>query len=191
VEASTRGGVHNCAHVLLGLGWLRYREERGERVSREAGPGVGEVRSRRMLRAIPWEHMSVSGEKVRGRGHIDRVGFVVWFGDRMASTMVSSWSRSGLRVYWRHTTKPDGAWVWWLLTADVNVLTLGGARCGAPPPGRGGFCNRWLFLSFRSTEVGTRMDFKVGGVRAVGWTIFKTLKAAPCCVYRLVSLRIE
>jgi hypothetical protein len=57
-------------------------------------------------------------------------------------------------------------------------------------PRGGGFCNRWLFLSVRSTEVGTLLDFKVGGARAVGGAIFKTLKDAPCCVYRLVSLRI-
>jgi hypothetical protein len=83
------------------------------------------------------------------------------------------------------------AWVWWLLTADVNVRTLGGARCGAPPPERGGFYNQWLFLSVRSIEVGIRLDFKVGGARAVGETFFKTLKAAPCCVYRMVPLRIH
>jgi hypothetical protein len=84
----------------------------------------------------------------------------------------------------------DGAWVSWLLTADMNVRTLGGARCGAPPPGRG-FCNQLLFLSVRSTKLGTRLDFEVDGARAVGGTNFKTLKAAPCCVYRLVSLRIH
>jgi hypothetical protein len=55
----------------------------------------------------------------------------------------------------------------------------------------GDFCNRWMESFVRSTEVGTRLDFKVGGARAVGWTIFKTLKAAPCCLYRLVSLRIH
>jgi hypothetical protein len=48
-----------------------------------------------------------------------------------------------------------------------------------------------LYLSVRSTEVGTRLDFEVDGARAVGGTDFKTLKAAPCCVYRLVSLRIH
>jgi hypothetical protein len=42
-------------------------------------------------------------------------------------------------VYCRHTTKYDGTWVCWILTADVNVRTLGGARCGAPVPGRGIF----------------------------------------------------
>jgi hypothetical protein len=102
LEASTRGGIQNCAQVLLGWGWLRYREERGERMSLEAGPWVGEVRSRRMLRAIPHEHLSVSGEKGRGRGHFDRVGFVVLFVERMVCGMVSSWSRSGLRVLAAH-----------------------------------------------------------------------------------------
>jgi hypothetical protein len=48
-------------------------------------------------------------------------------------------------VCWRHTTKPDGAWVWRMLAADVNVRTLGGARCGAPPPGRGGFVSDGCF----------------------------------------------
>jgi hypothetical protein len=50
------------------------------------------------------------------------------------------WFRGGVVVgcvCWRHMTMPDGAWVWWLLTADVNVRTLGGAPCGAPPPGEG------------------------------------------------------
>jgi hypothetical protein len=71
--------------------------------------------------------------------------------------------------------------------AGVNVQTLGGARDGAPPLGRAGFCNRWLLFPVHSTEVGTRLDFKVGG----GGTNFKTLKASPCRVYRLVSLRIH
>jgi hypothetical protein len=48
-------------------------------------------------------------------------------------------------VYWLHTTMPNGAWVWCLLTADVNVRTLRRARCGAPPPGRE-FRNRWFVV---------------------------------------------
>jgi hypothetical protein len=58
-----------------------------------------------------------------------KVGFVVWF-------------RGGVVVgcvCWRHTTKSDGTSVWWMLAADVNVRTLGGARCGAPVPWRGVF----------------------------------------------------
>jgi hypothetical protein len=102
MESSTRGGVQNSAHVLLGWGWLRYREERGEWMSREAVPGVREVHRTHMLRAIPQEQLSVCGVEVRGRGHIDRVGFVVWCGDRMVGSMVSSWSRSGLRVLATH-----------------------------------------------------------------------------------------
>jgi hypothetical protein len=42
-------------------------------------------------------------------------------------------------VCWRHTTMYDGAWVWWMLAADINVRTLAGARGGAPPPWRGSF----------------------------------------------------
>jgi hypothetical protein len=67
-------------------------------MSREAGHGVGVVRSGRMLRAIPQEHMFVSGEKVGCRGHVDRVGVIVCLGD----SMVSCWSSSGLRVLAAH-----------------------------------------------------------------------------------------
>jgi hypothetical protein len=45
----------------------------------------------------------------------------------------------------------DGTWVWWLLAADGDVHMLGGARCGAPPPGRGFFCNRGSFVFVRNT----------------------------------------
>jgi hypothetical protein len=83
-------------------GWLRYCEERGKRMSREAGPGVGVVRSVRMLRAIPQEHMSVSGGKVRCREHVDRVRVGVCLRDRLSCSMVSSWSSSGLRVLAAH-----------------------------------------------------------------------------------------
>jgi hypothetical protein len=72
---------------------LRYREERCERMSREACHGVGEVRKSRMSRAVPHEHMSISGEVVRGRGHNDRVGFVERYGVRMGGSEVSSWLR--------------------------------------------------------------------------------------------------
>jgi hypothetical protein len=68
------------------------------------------------------------------------------------------------------------------------------ARWGAvwrAVPVEGGFCKRWLYLTGRSTGVGTVSDFNVGGARAVGETKFRTLEAAPCCVYRLVSLRIH
>jgi hypothetical protein len=67
----------------------------------------------------------------------------------------------------------------------------GAGRWSAPPLGKGGFCNRCLFLSVRGTKVGTRLDFEVDGARGVGGTDLKTLKAAPCCVYRMVSLRIH
>jgi hypothetical protein len=104
----------------------------------------------------------------------------------MCCSMVSS----GMRVLVAH----DHA-RWGLGLEDVN----GGrerpdARWGAvwrAASGEGGFCNLWCDLSVRSTEVGAILDFKVGGARVVGWTIFKTLKPAPCCVYRLVSLRIH
>jgi hypothetical protein len=39
MESSTRGGVQNSAQVLFNRGCLRYREERGEWMSREAVPG--------------------------------------------------------------------------------------------------------------------------------------------------------
>jgi hypothetical protein len=102
LEASTSEGVQHSAHVLIGGGWLRYREGRGKRVSREAGPEVGVVRSGRMLMAIPQEHFSVSGGKVRCRGHVDRSGVKVCLGDRMGCRMVSCWSSSGLRVLAAH-----------------------------------------------------------------------------------------
>jgi hypothetical protein len=78
-----------------------------------------------------------------------------------------------------------------MLAADSNVRTLGGARCGAPFPGRGAFCKRRVLLFIRNTVAGTCSDFEVGGAIAVGEKKFKTLKAAPYCVYRLVSLRIH
>jgi hypothetical protein len=56
------------------------------------------------------------------------------------------------------------------------------ARWGAvwrAAPGEGGFCKRWLILTVRSIGVGILSDFKVGGARAIGETIFKTLLAAP------------
>jgi hypothetical protein len=68
---------------------------------------------------------------------------------------------------------PDGA---------LGLEDVGGgheppdARWGAvwrAVPGEGGFCNRWLVLFVRSTEVGTRLDFKVGGAIAVGWRFSK------------------
>jgi hypothetical protein len=73
-------------------------------------------------------------------------------------------------VCWRHTTKSDGTWVWWMLAADINVRTLGGARCGAPVPWRGIFCKRWRIMRVRSTVDGMYFDFEVGGARAVGGT---------------------
>jgi hypothetical protein len=71
-------------------------------MSREAVHGVGEVHSTRMLRGIPQEHMFVCGWEVRGRGHIDRGGFVVWCGGRMVCSVVSRWARSGLCVSAAH-----------------------------------------------------------------------------------------
>jgi hypothetical protein len=38
-------------------------------------------------------------------------------------------------VCWRHTTKSDGTWVYWMLAADVNVRTLGGAWGARRPRG--------------------------------------------------------
>jgi hypothetical protein len=35
-------------------------------------------------------------------------------------------------VCWRHTTIFDGTWACCLVAADLNVRTLGWARCGAP-----------------------------------------------------------
>jgi hypothetical protein len=71
-------------------------------MSREAGPGVGAVRSGRMLRAIPQQHLSVSGEKVGCRGNVDRVGVRVCLGDMMGCSLVSCWSSSELRVLAAH-----------------------------------------------------------------------------------------
>jgi hypothetical protein len=146
---------------VLFRGWLRHREEGCERVSREATLGVGEVHISRMLRAVPHEHLSVSGEEVKGRGHSARLEFVEWFGVLLGYIVLSS----RLRVLAAHN-RADGAWVWRMLAADVNVRTLGGAQCGTPPMGRWGFCKRWLIWTVRSTGVGTFSDFKVGGARA-------------------------
>jgi hypothetical protein len=154
-------------------------------VAREASLGVGEVHKGRMLRAVPQEHMFVSGEKVRGRGHDFRVEFEEWgrvllgcnvFSSRLRVLAAHDQARWGLGLedVGGGRERPDARW----------------ARCGAPPPVGGG-CKRWLFLTGRTIGVGTFSDFKVGGARAVGETIFKTLGAAPCCVYRLVSLRIQ
>jgi hypothetical protein len=59
------------------------------------------------------------------------------------------WVVFGFRVgcvCWRHTTMPDAAWVWRRSAADVNVRTLGGARCGAPPPGGDFVSDVWVRL---------------------------------------------
>jgi hypothetical protein len=104
---------------------------------REACPWVGEVRRGRMSRAIPHEHMSVSGEVVRRRGHNARVGFVEWYGVKMGGSVVSSW----LRVLEAHDNARWG----------LGLEDAGGrherpdARWGAvwrAVPGEGGFCNR-------------------------------------------------
>jgi hypothetical protein len=71
-----------------------------------------------------------------------------------------------------------------MLTAGENVRTLGGARCGAPPPWRSVFGKRCWIPCVLSSEAGIGLEFEIGGARAVGGTYFKTLKAAPCCVYR-------
>jgi hypothetical protein len=88
------------------------------------------------------------------------VGLVVWFrGGVVASCLC-----------WLHMTTSDGTWVWWMLAADVNVRTLGEARCGAPVPWKGFFCKRWRIMRVRNTVVGMYFDFEVGGARAVGGT---------------------
>jgi hypothetical protein len=69
--------------------------------------------------------------------------------------------------------RPDALWVW---------------RAG---PVEGDFCKRWRILWVRFTEVGTRLDLKVGGAEVVGGTDFEFWKVAPCCVYRLVPLQIH
>jgi hypothetical protein len=139
----------------------------------------------RMLRAVPQEHLSISGEKVRGRGHNFRVEFEEWvevllgyivFSSRLrvlAANAQAKWGL-GLEDAGGGRERPDAQW---------------GAVWRAAPGG--GVCKRWLFLIGRSTRVGTFSDFKVIGARAVGETKFKALGAAPCCVYRLVSLRIH
>jgi hypothetical protein len=153
---------------------------------REASLGVREVHIGGMLRAAPQEHLSVSGEEVKGRGHSDRLEVVEWCGVLSGYIVVSS----RLRVLAAHDQTRWG----------VGLEDVGGeherpdARWGAvwrAAPGEGGFCKRWLILSVRSIGVGTCPVFKVGGAIAVGETKFKSLRAAPCCVYRLVSLRIH
>jgi hypothetical protein len=67
-------------------------------VSREASLGVGEVHISCMLRAVPHEHMSVSGEEVKGRGHSDRLEFVEWYGVLWDYIVFSS----GLRMLAAH-----------------------------------------------------------------------------------------
>ena len=53
MESSIMGGVQNGAQALFRWGRLGHGEEPSERMAREAIPGVGEVHSARMLRAIP------------------------------------------------------------------------------------------------------------------------------------------
>jgi hypothetical protein len=102
-------------------------------MSREAGLGVGEVRISRMLRAVPQEHLSVSGEEFRGRGHNGRLGFVEWFGGLMGYIAVSS----GLRVLAGHDQAK-----WGLVLEDVSGKhERPDARWGAvwrAAPGKGG-----------------------------------------------------
>jgi hypothetical protein len=57
-----------------------------------------------------------------------------------------------------------------MVAADVNVRTLGGARCGAPVPWREVFYKRWRIVRVRSIVDGMYFDFEVGGARAVGGT---------------------
>jgi hypothetical protein len=71
-------------------------------MSRDAGPWVGVVRSSRIPQWTPQEHMSVSGGKVRCRGHVDRLGVRVCLRDRLNYKMVSGGSSSGLRVLAAH-----------------------------------------------------------------------------------------
>jgi hypothetical protein len=91
-----------------------------------------------------------------------KVGFVVWF---QGGVVVGC-------VCWRHTTMSDGTWGWWMLSADVSVRTLGGARCGAPVRRThgGGVYERWRIVRVRSIVAGMYFDFEVGGARAVGGT---------------------
>jgi hypothetical protein len=106
-------------------------------VSREANLGVGEVHMGRMLRAVPQEHLSVSGEKVRGRGHNFRVVFGEW-GKVLLGYIVFS---SRLRVLAAHD---QASW-------GMGMEDVGGgrerpdARWGAgwrAAPCRGGFSKR-------------------------------------------------
>jgi hypothetical protein len=61
-----------------------------ERVSCEAGPGDVEVSGGRIRRARPQEHQFVSGEKVKCRGHVGRVGFDQWGGVLLSCFRFSS-----------------------------------------------------------------------------------------------------
>jgi hypothetical protein len=88
-----------------------------------------------------------------------KVGFVVWF-------------RVGC-VCWRHTTRSDGTWVWWMLASDVNVRSSGRFEVrGVVRRSRKGvfFCKLWWIVRVRSTLAGMYFDFEVGGARAVGRT---------------------
>jgi hypothetical protein len=103
-------------------------------MSREASLGVGEVRISHMLRDVPQEHMSVSGEEDRGRGHSDRSEYVEWFGVLLGCIMFSSRLRVlaaqdrarwglGLEDVGGGRERPDTRW--------------GAVWCAAP--GEGGF----------------------------------------------------
>jgi hypothetical protein len=82
----------------------------------------------------------------------------------------------------------------------MGLLFVGGgheppdARLGAvwrAEPVEGFLCNRGGKLMINSTLGGTRCDFEMGGVEDVEGTGFKIVKVAPCCVNRLVCLRIH
>jgi hypothetical protein len=141
LESTADGeGVRSGAHVLCNMGRLRDSVERGQWVAHELVSGVGKVRRSRMLRAVPHEHLPVSGE-----GGLEVEDMLTEHETQLGEDTkgFEESFRFGFRVEcvcWRHTTRPDGTWVWWRLAADRNVRTLGGARCGAPPP-------RGLFVS--------------------------------------------
>jgi hypothetical protein len=84
----------------------------------------------------------------------------------------------------------------------MNVRTLGGARCGAPYPGRGFACNRGRIFELSSTVAVSRGCLEGGDAdslqvivvrqtKVIGGTKFRFRKAAPWSVYRLVYLRIH
>jgi hypothetical protein len=147
---------------------LGRRDEGSEWVSRETAPGVVLTVCEGRSGPIPQYSILVRLREVRGRGHCGRGGEINNLSEWWISRKSRRWACIVGCVCWRHTTTSDGTWVWFLLAADMNVRTLGWARCGAPNPWRGVFVSDVELCGVAVLWVGIQCVFEVGGAGFVG-----------------------